>query len=417
MVGQTRATSAIARNDYGASTTSDLDDKMEENYRRLHADYNRHLEETDSRPSEARAKIIGDLNDSLKRCLDLEIASLGNIEASQGTLYFTKPDHAKPFEFNVLSSGEKEVVDILLDLYLRKRDYDDTVFLLDEPELHINTAIQRRLLVEVNRLIGPNCQLWVATHSVGFLSALQEDLKDQAQVVHFRGGLPYASTDITLKPIRPTPQVWRDIFETALNDLAKLVSPRRIIYCEGRAGPGPCGRERGLDAQVPNEVFAASHPSTQFISSGGNTELDQRSAIALSILSKVFPSVEIWVLKDRDIVSGRRATEQDRQRYLKENEDTHRVLKRFEVENYLFDEEVLKAYCASEGLTFDAARYGTLAGNIVDDDVKQLTGAIKKVCGIDTSIWPERFKLNLAKVIKPGMAVYEELEACIFQRQ
>lgn len=116
-------------------------------------------------------------------------------------------------------------------------------------------------------------------------------------------------------------------------------------------------------------------------------------------------------------MSGRRATERDRQRYLKENEDTHRVLKRFEIENYLFDEEVLKAYCASDGLTFDAARYDTLVGNIVDDDVKQLTGAIKKVCGIDTSISPERFKLNLAKAIKPGMAVYEELEACIFQRQ
>ena len=289
--------------------------------------------------------------------------------------------------------------------------------MIDEPELHISTATQRKLLVEINRLIGPNCQLWITTHSVGFLRALQEDLVDQCQIIHFERGRHYAAEPITLRPINPTPQVWRDIFETALDDLAGLVSPRRIIYCEGRAEPGPCGRERGLDAQVLNEIFAGRHPRTQFISSGGNTELDQRSAIALAVLSKVFPTVDIWVLKDRDIVSGRRATERDRQRYLKENEETHRVLKRFEIENYLFDEEVLNVYCASDGLTFDAARYGTLVGNIIDDEVKQLTGAIKKVCGIDTSISPERFKLNLAKVIKPGMAVYEELEACIFQRQ
>jgi recombinational DNA repair ATPase RecF len=412
-----KATSPITHNGYGASVAVDLDDKMEENYRRLHAKYNHYRDSTDSRPSEAKAKIIGDLNASLTRCLELEVESLGNIEANQGTLYFKKADHPKPFEFNVLSSGEKEAVDILLDLYLRQDDYDDTIFLIDEPELHISTATQRKLLVEINRLIGPNCQLWITTHSVGFLRALQEDLMDQCQIIHFEPGRPYAAERITLRPIKPTPQVWRDIFETALDDLAGLVSPRRIIYCEGRAEPGPCGRERGLDAQVLNEVFAGRHPSTQFISSGGNTELDQRSAIALAVLSKVFPTVDIWVLKDRDIVSGRRATERDRQRYLKENEDTHRVLKRFEIENYLFDEDVLKAYCASEGLTFDAARYGTLVGNVVDDDVKSLTGAIKKVCGIDTSISPERFKLNLAKVIKPGMAVYEELEACIFQRQ
>lgn len=146
--------------------------------------------------------------------------------------------------------------------------------MIDEPELHISTATQRKLLMEINRLIGPNCQLWITTHSVGFLRTLQEDLMDQCQIIHFERGRPYAAEPITLRPIKPTPQVWRDIFETALDDLAGLVSPRRIIYCEGRAEPGPCGRERGLDAQVLNEVFAGRHPSTQFISNGGNTELD-----------------------------------------------------------------------------------------------------------------------------------------------
>ena len=92
------------------------------------------------------------------------------------------------------------------------------------------------------------------------------------------------------------------------------------------------------------------------------------------------------------------------------------MLKRWEIENYLFD-EVLAAYCAAEGLTFDAAQYRALVKNIVDDDLKQLTGATKKACGIVTSIDTETFKLNLAKVIHPDMAVYEELEGCIFQRQ
>ena len=102
------------------------------------------------------------------------------------------------FEFNVLSAGEKEAVDILLDLYLRKDDYDDTIFLIDEPELHINTAIQRKLLLEINRLVGADCQIWIATHSIGFLRALQEDLKDQCQVIRFKTGEKFASESITL---------------------------------------------------------------------------------------------------------------------------------------------------------------------------------------------------------------------------
>ncbi|MDZ4685684.1 MAG: AAA family ATPase [Planctomycetaceae bacterium] len=415
-ISEVRATAAIAQNNYGATTSIDLDEKMEENYRRLHANYNRYLEESDSKPSEAKAKIVGDLNTSLKKCLDLEVQSLGNIEAGKGTLYFKKSDHPKEFEFNLLSAGEKEAVDILLDLYLRQDDYDDSVFLIDEPELHINTAIQRKLLVEMNRLIGPNCQLWVATHSIGFLRALQEDLRGQCQVIDFKEGTRFGAEPVTLKPIAPSLKVWREIFATALDDLAGLVSPRQIIYCEGRAEPGKGGRERGLDADVLNTVFAQAYPDTQFVSSGGNTELDQRMAITVGIISKVLPTLEIYLLKDRDIASGKKATEVDRQRYLSNNAANHRVLKRWEIENYLFDREVLEAYCSAEGLAFDATAYATLVSNINDDDVKDEANRVKNICGIITSVDPERFKRNLAAVIRPEMAIYKELEDCIFNR-
>lgn len=415
-IKEVRATAAIAQNDYGATTSVDLDEKMEENYRRLHAKYNRYLEESDSKPSEAKAKIIGDLNISLAKCLDLAVHSLGNIEAGKGTLYFKKIDHSQEFEFNVLSAGEKELVDILLDLYLRQEDYDDSVFLIDEPELHINTAIQRRLLVEMNRLIGPKCQLWVATHSIGFLRALQEDLRGQCQVIYFKEGTRFGAEPVTLKPIAPSHKVWREIFATALDDLAGLVSPKRIIYCEGRAEPGKGGRERGLDADVLNVVFAQAYPDTQFVSSGGNTEPDQRMAITIAIIAKVLPTLEIYLLKDRDIASGKKTTEMDRQRYLDNNAPNHRVLKRWEIENYLFDREVVEAYCAAEALTFDSTAYAALVGSIDDDDLKNHTSKIKNICGINTSIDPEKFKRNLAAVIRPEMAAYKELESCIFNR-
>ena len=65
-VTQSQATSEIKLNNYGASTSSDLDDKMVENYRRLYIKYNKYLNDTDSKPSEAKIKSIGDLNKSIK---------------------------------------------------------------------------------------------------------------------------------------------------------------------------------------------------------------------------------------------------------------------------------------------------------------------------------------------------------------
>lgn len=415
-ISESKSVPEIRKNSYGAGDASSLDAKMEDNYRRLHALYNRYRDDNDLKPSEAKAKIIGDLNTSIKNCLELEMSSLGNVEGNQGTLYFKKPDHPKEFEFNVLSSGEKEVVDILLDLFLRKDDYADTVFLFDEPELHINTSIQGNLLMEIDRLVGPNCQIWLTTHSIGFLRALQTKMQDKCQIIRFRPDLNLASEVHTLKPVKVGPGTWRDLFAIALDDLAQLVSPSTIIYCEGRAEPGPSGREKGLDAQVFNNIFAESHPHALFTSSGGNTEPDQRSAIALAVLGKVFPTVSIWVLKDRDMASGKPIDESDRQTYLRTNPANHRVLKRWEIENYLFDKEVLKAYCAGEELAFDELAYDAFVTNINDQNLKDETNRIKNFCGIKVSINAEVFKIELSKYMTSQMPVFEELEGCIFRR-
>lgn len=415
-IAETRATTPIRDNSYGAMDMSSLDAKMEENYRRLYGLLNRYMSEYDVRPSEAKAKIIGDLNSAISNCLELEVFSLGNVEDGKGTIYFKKKDHASEFEFNVLSSGEKEVVDILLDLYLRKDEYNESIFLLDEPELHINTSIQRNLIVEINKLVGADCQIWLTTHSIGFIRALQTELRDSCQIIHFKPEYELAAKAQVIAPLEITPGVWRDLFSVALDDLAILISPNVIVYCEGRDSPGSAGQERGLDAKVFNNIFASTHPTTLFVSSGGNTELDQRSAVAIAILGKVFPTVEIWVLKDRDMASGRLPDEKDRQLYLSNNPQFHRVLKRFEIENYLYDKEVLNAYCDDKGLAFDEASYDSFVINIADQNLKDETARFRNICGLIGSISADVFKVALSTYIRPGMQVFNELEATIFHR-
>ena len=412
-VTEVKAIDEIGHNNYGASTTNALDEKMETNYRRLQAKFTKYRDENDVKPSEALEHIIAELNSALNNCLDLEISSLGEIQSGKGTIYFTKPDQSDPFEFNVLSAGEKEVVDIILDLYLRQDDYNDTVFLIDEPELHINTAIQRKLLIEINKLVGSNCQIWVATHSIGFLRALQDDLNDDCQVIYFEPSIDFGASPHTLRPIVKTRLSWLNIFQTALDDLAGLISPDRLVYCEGKAEPKN-GEERGLDAQVYNNIFSEAYNDTLFVSSGGNTEPRQRSEIALAILTKVLKGIEIIVLVDRDFASGEETNANDREEYLRNNPDNHRVLKRWEIENYLYDIEVLKKYSEKHNLKFDESVYEQKVEDILNDHVKDITGIIKNICGETRSISAERFKIELSKCVTPDMDIYKELHDCIF---
>lgn len=415
-VEQTKAVGDIIENNCGASTTSDIDQRIEEDYHRLLAKYNKYRDDNDVKPSEAREHIIGELNMALNACLDLKIASLGNIDENKGTLYFIKSDSDIVFDYNVLSAGEKEVVDLLLDLYLRKESYTDSIYIIDEPELHLNTSIQRSLLIEINKMIPKNCQIWIATHSIGFLRAIQEELKEESQIIEFKNN-KWASEKYILQPVRVSRSEWQNLFATALDDLAGLICPKILVYCEGRAEPKEDGTERGLDADVFNTIFVRKCPDVLFVSSGGNTELDQRSNIAIAIFSKVFPDLEILVLKDRDMASGKETNEQTRQLYLENNPQNHRVLNRFELENYLYDKEVLEEYCKRNSLKFNIDKYNKEVHDIVNDNLKDHTGFIKSCCNIVGSINAEQFKRNLAKCVDETMKVYEELFGVIFERK
>ena len=138
--------------------------------------------------------------------------------------------------------------------------------------------------------------------------------------------------------------------------------------------------------------------------------------MAIAILGKVFPTVDILVLKDRDMASGKNTDESDRQQYLKTNPANHRVLKRWEIENYLYDKEVLKAYCAGEALTFNEASYDAFVTDIGNQNLKDETGRIKNLCGIKGSVSADVFKLAVAAYITNEMSVFKELDSCIFGR-
>ena len=74
------------------------------------------------------------------------------------------------FVYEYLSAGEKQLFTILLNLHLRKKYLENTIIYLDEIDLHLNTSIQSDLLKEITEtLIPDNSQVWVASHSLGFI--------------------------------------------------------------------------------------------------------------------------------------------------------------------------------------------------------------------------------------------------------
>ena len=111
---------------------------------------------------------LGEIQKAMKRLFpDLILNSLGNPLADR-TFTFDK-GISRNFHYKNLSGGEKSAFDLLLDIFVKKEEYNDTVFCIDEPEAHMNPRLQGRLLGELFRLMTGNSQLWIATHGVGMM--------------------------------------------------------------------------------------------------------------------------------------------------------------------------------------------------------------------------------------------------------
>lgn len=379
-----------------------VDNRLLENYERLLGAAYQEFENGNKTGTQVKNELLGKVNEILSNILDIKVSSIGNVIQKKGSLFFER-ENTKDFPYANLSAGEKEVIDLVVDLIVKTPKYNDTVFCIDEPELHLNTKIQRNLLIEIEKLIPNNCQLWIATHSIGFLRALQEELKDKSQILDFSEKNYFQGTH-TIQPIALCRKNWQRIFQTALDDLTYLVSPKKIIYCEGKPNPGRGNSEDGLDATVYNYIFSEEFPDMLFVSSGGNNVL-KNSTIAIQIINKAFQGVDFLRLKDKD-----EKTAQERTNFLNEN-SANRMLIRREIENYLFDKEILEAYCRSSGNTFNESDYNGLVTNIIEQDLKSVQQKIQHLVGDSGNL--EEWKKQLKSHIPKGGQIYTELKNCI----
>lgn len=65
-----------------------------------------------------------------------------------------------------LSSGEKQFLIIMLTVLLQRKE--ESILIMDEPEISMHIDWQRELLNNLKKL-NPNCQIILATHSPGVI--------------------------------------------------------------------------------------------------------------------------------------------------------------------------------------------------------------------------------------------------------
>lgn len=263
---------------------------------------------------------------------------------------------------DTLSSGEKEVVNIIFDFLLRGPQ--QCVVLFDEPELHLHPELSYKLLQTLSG-IGSGNQFIFSTHSPEIISASLENTvvfvtpprgseDNQAIVVH--------RDDETHHALQ------------ALGQSIGVISlGKKLILIEGN--------ETSLDKLTYGAILRSDFPEFVLVPVGGKDAIRSFDDIRESILNKTIWGVDFYLLCDRDAVNslGKIALDTTTLKTVKR-------LPRYHLENYFLDEEVLaRAFAQMEP---------------ADSWLRNPAALKQKICEIAISVVPYATALNVAATVR-----------------
>jgi hypothetical protein len=243
------------------------------------------------------------------------------LEGKVAQISFRKGD--SEIHYNYLSAGEKEVFNLLLNLLSRSSLYQDTIYFFDEIDLHLNTKLQFSLIKEITEnWIPENCQLWTASHSLGFIEYAKQ--ADHASIIDFED-LDFDSP----RTLTPEPKDNLEIYEIAVGKefLPALFQQMSIYFVENK------DRDYYATVGVPNTVFVSDN-------NRNNVYHKVRATNYKGIVDRDF-------LSDDDIVQ------------ISLHYPNLTVLNYYSIENYLYHPENLMEYNTSKGKPFDKDEYVT----------------------------------------------------------
>lgn len=181
---------------------------------------------------------------------------LGPEPTSDGNINFpVQLDDGSTHDINELSSGEKEV--LYGYLRLQNTSPNNSILLLDEPELHLNPRLIRGLPKFYQKYIGQrnNNQIWLVTHSDAFL---REAVGEPGfSVFHMRSSLLGSGRD-QVEEIKANDEL-ESAFIDLVGDLSVYSPTKNVIIFEG-------GGDSDFDLKMVGVLFPELSECTNLIS-------------------------------------------------------------------------------------------------------------------------------------------------------
>ncbi|MEP7318109.1 MAG: AAA family ATPase [Panacibacter sp.] len=331
-------------------TFIDRDERFENDLEYLFGKLLKEFFRSNDDKSEIKESVIAPINSAFEKVFlkengtKLELLELiPPLEGKVAEVNFKKGNSI--FHYNQLSAGEKEIFNILINLVARKEYYTDTIYFFDEIDLHLNTKLQYTFLKEiVENWIPENCQLWTASHSLGFIDYAND--YEKGCIIDF-DDLDFDKPQV----LSPKAKDNFEIFELAVSKtfIDKVVQGRKIIFSENTDTP------LYNDLGIENVFFFVANDKIDVFQKAKNHNH--------------------YGLIDRDYLSDKEIEE------IKGTYPFLYILPYYSIENLLYQTLNLEEYYGKAGKTFNKEEYTQAITTIKNTDRDYLAAGIVQARG------------------------------------
>lgn len=253
--------------------------------------------------------------DVFKRAFSQLLAPKVLIDPDPKSQQLSYSSGGESFPITSLSSGEREVVNIVFDFLLRSPR--DCIVFFDEPELHLHPELSYKL-IQTLKSIGQRNQFILCTHSPDIITASLDN-----SVVFIA---PFKAEGVNQAiPVREDDET-NEALKRLGQSIGIVALGKKLVLVEGAVS--------SLDKQTYGAILRDRFPSLVLVPSGGRGVITSFELLHKQVLDKTIWGVDFFMLCDRDAVPPSRDSTQIVSARLK-------VLNRYHIENYFLDEEVL----------------------------------------------------------------------------
>jgi len=266
-----------------------------------------------------------------------------DINPAQAREFQYKDSSGQSLPFSTLSSGEQEVIKILFDV--ARKDIRHSVFIIDEPELHLHPTLTFKLIESLKSIGEHTNQFIFLTHSADLISTY-----------YATGNVFFIDTNQS-----GTNQAHRlSELNTSHHELVQLIGENLGLFAVGKKIVFVEGKSSSIDRLAYHKIAQTVDSEIKVSPIGSVVNIGTLKAVEEQIRQSIF-GVNMFMIRDRD------GLRQDQITSLEANGHIH-CLKRRHIENYFLNENILRKVVTQ--LYLD--KNGILTKDFIKTEIKRI---------------------------------------------